>query len=68
MHCRTCRFWIDGECHRYPPERRGFVIVSGETWCGEYQEVLLCPAGERKREEDEVDRVLEAARRGKPRK
>ena len=37
--CLTCTFFCACECRRYPPGDRGFVLVNGGTWCGEYKGV-----------------------------
>lgn len=47
--CRTCRFFDDGTCKRYPPQTNVYVVPAGtqaitewpsvwhEGWCGEHQ-------------------------------
>jgi hypothetical protein len=39
--CATCRFWLHGECHRYPPTIDGmnrvrWPRVASTAWCGEW--------------------------------
>ena len=50
MVCGTCRFYEDGDCHRYPPQLVSpnqlswYPDVGPEDWCGEWQSLLTRPA------------------------
>jgi len=48
-NCGTCKFWLEAECHRYPPQlvvlsAKGAQTQAGPAWppvreeqvCGEY--------------------------------
>ena len=38
MECGGCRFYLNGECRRFPP-LNGFPTVRSDSWCGEWKEV-----------------------------
>lgn len=62
--CVECLFYIEPECRRYPPGERGFVRVSGGSWCGEFKarEVVVCPVEEKvKVEEVKVEEKAEVS-------
>lgn len=37
MKCETCFFERFTECRRFPPTDKGFPVVSGNSWCGEWR-------------------------------
>jgi hypothetical protein len=60
--CVECQYYIEPECRRYPPGERGFVRVSGGSWCGEFKEVVVCPVEEKvKVEEVKVEEKAEVS-------
>jgi len=44
--CATCRFFVNAECHRIPPDViEGWPDVDKDEWCGEYRPTMLNNAG-----------------------
>lgn len=60
--CEICKFYMDNECHRFPPQiyvdqdgaSSTFPLVRRQEWCGEFK-LQIIDSFQKQKKSDEKD-------------